>query len=260
MNNLKIIALNVNSIVSIHRRLNLLKFLNKHNPDIMLLSETKLKAKHYIEFEQYHVVRQDRQHTKQGGGTAILVHNKFKYQHITIDKLLYSAGLETTIIKIKFKNQAQLYIISVYCSSSSNTSIDAAFEKEWKQLFEILKLNNNKNYYVIAGDLNARHANWGNSINNARGIKVNRWINENDIIYRAKLFKPNAPTLIRSGNYLDLAIVDARLNINTNILDEIPTHSYDSDHKAIEIECTNLWEIDDTTNNNRNLAYNFHNI
>ena len=42
LNLLKIIAVNANSIVTNERRYNLLQFTSKHNPDIILLSETKL--------------------------------------------------------------------------------------------------------------------------------------------------------------------------------------------------------------------------
>ena len=51
--NLKIIHVNVNSIIAINRRFDLQKFINVHNPDIVLLNETKLSKKHKIKFLQY---------------------------------------------------------------------------------------------------------------------------------------------------------------------------------------------------------------
>lgn len=70
MNNLKIIALNVNSIVSVSRRLNLLKFMEQHQPDILMLSETKINRHHQITFKNYKIIRQDRPNSHQGGGTV----------------------------------------------------------------------------------------------------------------------------------------------------------------------------------------------
>lgn len=48
---LKIIHINVNSIIRLARRYELLNFLNKNKPDIVLLNETKLYKKHKLLFE-----------------------------------------------------------------------------------------------------------------------------------------------------------------------------------------------------------------
>lgn len=66
--NLKIIQINVNSLISISRRYNLQQFINKHNPDILLLNETKLNSRHRLLFYNYIMIRKDRKDSKQGGG------------------------------------------------------------------------------------------------------------------------------------------------------------------------------------------------
>ena len=58
--NIKIISVNVNSIVTNARRYNLLNFINKHEPDIVLLNETKLNSNHRISFEHYNIIRNGR--------------------------------------------------------------------------------------------------------------------------------------------------------------------------------------------------------
>lgn len=66
--NLKIIQINVNSLISISRRYNLQQFINKHNPNILLLNETKLNSRHRLLFYNYIMIRKDRKDSKQGGG------------------------------------------------------------------------------------------------------------------------------------------------------------------------------------------------
>jgi hypothetical protein len=50
--------------------------------------------------------------------------------------------------------------------------------------------------------------------------------------------------MMRSGNYLDLAIMDIRIKIDTNDRQEVKTHHYDSDHKAIEILVRGIGEFE----------------
>ena len=71
--NLKIAAVNVNSIVSKHKRFELLGFTTKLSHDIILISETKLNDKHKLEFKLFNLIRTDRPVSSQGGKTAILI-------------------------------------------------------------------------------------------------------------------------------------------------------------------------------------------
>lgn len=75
---LKIISINVNSIIKNQRRASLMNLINKQNPDIILLSETKLNKNHVITFTNYNVIRNDREEKNIGGGTAIIIKKKYK--------------------------------------------------------------------------------------------------------------------------------------------------------------------------------------
>ena len=68
---IKIIEINVNSIITNERRFNLLKFIEKNDPDEVFLNETKLNKKHKISFQNYQIIRRDRPDAIQGGGSAI---------------------------------------------------------------------------------------------------------------------------------------------------------------------------------------------
>ena len=58
--NLKIAAINGNSIISNHKRFELLEFTTKFSHDLILISETKLNDKHKLEFEFFNLIRTDR--------------------------------------------------------------------------------------------------------------------------------------------------------------------------------------------------------
>lgn len=67
----RVIVANVNSIVSNYKRIQLLNFLEKNNPDLILINETKLNKRHTLFFKNYNVVKVDRE-TGKSGCTAII--------------------------------------------------------------------------------------------------------------------------------------------------------------------------------------------
>lgn len=74
---IKAIVANVNSIISNYKRMQLLDFLKKNKPHLMLINETKLNKRHTLFFENYNTVRVDRDAGKGGGGTVILIKKKY---------------------------------------------------------------------------------------------------------------------------------------------------------------------------------------
>lgn len=230
---LKIISINVNSIIQNQRRANLLELLRKEIPDIVLLGETKISDRHKIEFKDYAMERRDRPNSNQGGGTAILIKKPLKYNLVITPESVAATNLEVTIIYFNLPQNKKLYIISAYAKCGNQKE----FNVELQQLFESLKLNNINNYYVLAGDLNAKHTNWLNESNNQRGLFLQNWLINNFAEFRAKLYSSEQPSFPKAGSYLDLGIIDCRLRVETVDIDKmrLPTHAYDSDHHALEI-------------------------
>ncbi|KOC63578.1 RNA-directed DNA polymerase from mobile element jockey [Habropoda laboriosa] len=171
INQLKILQINVNSIITNERRATLLDYLSKQKPDIALLSETKLNPNHKINFKDYIILRSNRPHAKQGGGTGILIRKDFSFKPIQPNSIKSNKCLETTIIEINLQNNYKLYIIAAYATCNYKKE----FIPELKHLFEELHLNNTKNFYLLAGDLNAKHQTWGNTNINKRGISLHKW-------------------------------------------------------------------------------------
>lgn len=231
---LKIIHVNVNSLIKISRRYELNNFIKNNNPDIVLLNETKLNNKHKLFFENFKLVRSDRKGNNRGGGTAILVRKEIKFNTIsnsTIDAFKY---LETCIIKIHTESNNVIYIISAYYPPGNN---DESLKRELQKLFESLNLESHNNFYILAGDLNCKHTDWGNSVNNHKGTIMKDWLMNNDIRFRINLFASVSPSYPRTNSYLDICIADQRIyiqreNHTTNCLKVLP---YDSDHEALQI-------------------------
>ena len=76
-----------------------------------------------------------------------------------------------------------------------------------------MKLHRLNTYYIIVGDFNAKHSLWYNATYNARVYQITKWLDTNEIKYKTKLYGTKEPTYPRSGSYLDICFIDARLRI-----------------------------------------------
>lgn len=226
---LKIISINVNSIVTNQRRLSLANMLKANNPDIVFLSETKLKVNHVINFQEYIMIRNDRKN-RMGGGTAILIKRNIEFKKVNIQLQQCESLIEYTIIKIKIKANTHLILIAVYAPCGNQKE----FIPELDLLFQRLQLEKEQNYYIIAGDLNAKHTSWSNPGNNPRGISLNRWLSINEFKYRSKLYSTLTPSYPFGESFLDTVIADVRL-VFKNAVNSFKLHCipYDSDHNAL---------------------------
>lgn len=236
-------ALNLNSIYSHQRRMALSDFLLQHKPDMLLVSETKLKPNCRVSFAGYTFVRDDRIDqgpARNNGGTGIIIAEGIAYEHVRLPEFGKNKLVETTVIRMRLSGSKKLYVVSAYGRTVDSTD----FHTEFNRLFTALDLSHPDNYFVIAGDWNARHRSWLNPVNNARGNAISSWLDTNGMAYRAKLHHTSMPTFDRGSSYLDIAIVDTRIQLaNTIHAYESTNHNdfgllnvpYDSDHNAIEM-------------------------
>ncbi|XP_034949284.1 uncharacterized protein [Chelonus insularis] len=216
--------------------------MEQQQPDIMLLTETKLNKKHKLGFKNYIIYRTDRVNSVQGGGTAILISKKIQAEPQFIPMLRDNKCLEATVIKLR-RDNISLFIISGYANHKNNKH---CFINELNSLLTFLKVQHLNNYFVLAGDLNARSTEWGDHDSNLRGDYLKKWLDDDGLIFRARLIPPCEPTYTRTGTYLDLCIIDHRLNVgNLPPENSMKTIEYDSDHRVttlnvkfdIPIEC-----------------------
>lgn len=248
--NLNIASINVNSIVRQQRRYFLQSFIDANKIDIALVGETKLNEKHTLQFDKHNIIRNDRNNSKFSGGTAIVIRKNIKYTTINYPNSMNNSALEYTIIKLKENNNKNLFIISAYATNAERRS--KIFLDELSLLFNELELHKEKNYYIILGDLNARNQAYGDSKNNARGRNLRNWELANEYKFKLSIIPPENFTFIRAQTFLDLALIDCRLNITNLNNHKIKTYIYDSDHKALiitleldpnmNIQCSNSQE------------------
>ena len=247
---LKIASINVNSIVTLNKRYDLHTFVETHNFDIILICETKLNNRHKIQFSEYNLIRTDRAANSKGGGTAILIKNNIPYEIIYSPSSKSNEIIEYTIALIKLETK-ELYLIALY----SNNLEKKKFIIELEYLFAKLKLNDADNLYIIAGDFNARHTAWGDSVNKRKGILLKNWLENDGILYRSRLIPPLSSTFPSANSFLDLCLLDSRLVIRDLINNKIQTLNYNSDHCAFSftVSVSNIAHLNKTDpfNNHR---------
>lgn len=151
---IKVISLNVDSIVSAPRKVLLTSFINSTRGDIYMFQETKLDAKIKLFVPNFNVIRSD---VRRGyGGTAILIRNGIPFRNPTFgrDKINYVS------IQIKIDGN-WTRMSSVYVTHGHNDILTA-----FHQIF-------NTNFPILyGGDFNSRHTNFGDPSVNSYGTHL----------------------------------------------------------------------------------------
>lgn len=153
--NLKIIAINANSLVSHEKRISMTTLIGDHDPDFILVGETKLMNKHKLSFKDYNIVRNDRHDNKRGGGTTIIIWKTFKFKKISLTCARNLNIIECTILEFMLKENRNLFVICAHAAGNNRTN----FKRDLDLIFKELKLHDGQNSYILAGDLNAKHRN-----------------------------------------------------------------------------------------------------
>lgn len=232
-NQIKLAAINANSIGSFKSRYDLQTFIDSYAIDICLISETKLNSKHKLHLPNHQLIRTDRQNATKGGGTAIAIHRKFKFTTIHYPNSHKNKAIEYTAIKIRTDQKSCLFIFSIYATQSTGHT----FINELHNLMTSFNLDNCTNYYIIAGDLNAKSTTWGDNNSNERGDQLIDWLEDNYLQFKSTLLSPNKPTYTRLNyeSYLDHCLIDLRIEVNNLSNGKLTTLPYDSDHNAITL-------------------------
>lgn len=214
-NKLKILELNVNSIISLDRRHQLNIFINEHNPDIFFLNETHLRSKHKINIRNYTFIRNQNNDEKYSG-TAILAKNNLNIEIITLNQNFIN--LEHVIIKVALTNNKYVYCICIYINP-----IKPFHTPDLTALFHFLDLKNN--LFVIGGDFNCRHPLLNDSTTNSFGTKFVRWLQRNNAAFNITMLNSSQPTY-KNTSYLDLFLINSNLfnfPIQNQIIHTYPT-------------------------------------
>lgn len=199
---IKIINLNIQSVVN--KISELKSYCEDINPDIISLTESWLKPKHFdIEFDinGYILYRKDR--ITRGGGIAVYAKNGLNFTHEEV-VLNININFEILIIKICQKISKPFYILNVYFKPNS---MNEQIIEEFNQILEKFLPNE----CIIIGDINI------DLISNSD----NKWVsNLNDYGFKQLISKPtrvlsildhiytNCPNNISGSGVLGIGISD----------------------------------------------------
>lgn len=227
---LKVIELNVRSLIKRSRRHDMCSFLQQHQPDVLLLCETQLRSEHRVEFKDYEFIRKDKVTGTMRTGSAILVKSKLSHHIIDTNKWNLKS-LECTSIRI-FTAGSPISLVSAYRNPTDYTNYSLCDD-----LNTIIAKLEPVGPFIIGGDLNARHTSWLNTKNCAHGSRLDNWYQTNMLNLSIKLYHSQKPTFYRGNirSHLDLFIVSDNISVQSppNLAGNLAILDYPSDHRAV---------------------------
>lgn len=212
---------NARSVAS--KSLELADFLRVHEVDICALTETHLKTNGKLWLPEHISIRLDRS-SAAGGGVAVLVHRSLaNYRVLPSFRMTFieaiGVELETSIGPVTF--------IAAYCPRQCSDS-DGTLQKFKNDLSQLTR---RRSKFVIAGDLNARHAVCGDSRNNKNGTVLA----DDALLGHYVLVNPDEPTFYSPtgrGSTLDIFLS----NIPDNLSPPKVFNELSSDHRPVIVE------------------------
>jgi hypothetical protein len=223
MSKLKILALNVNSILLLSRRHQLDVLLKERKPDIVLLSETRIQPKHKMSFKNYNMIRADRGNNS-GGGCAILIKESMKFKTMKLRNL---ENIETCAIEIFDEITSEETVIAAVYNNRGTNILTNDLNNLFRQI--------NRRKCIIGGDFNAKHQYWKDEYSNTAGKSLKKWIDEEGYLLDISHITSFHPT--REKSYLDFFLVSNNIDIEYSnnhplYLETFPSFS---DHDAVQL-------------------------
>ncbi|GFX89673.1 probable RNA-directed DNA polymerase from transposon X-element [Trichonephila clavipes] len=219
MNGLSLCSWNANGLLSKISEFRL--FVEKYDPDILLIQETRLRPTLNININNYTCYRNDRiTNGPTRGGTLIFIKKVHTIPHFNSPTLHH---VEATTVTLTPPNTNHISITSIYVPPRSDNLLFTL------DLETILQICSN---CVIVGDFNATHNSWNCSNNSTRGIQLKNFADTTN----PEIAFPNTPTRYRYNfsNTLDFALI-SNFNFPYNI-ESISELS--SDHNPVMLSFT----------------------
>lgn len=167
---------------------------------------------------------------------AVLIRKGIKFKSVYSKEIYRFKTVEACMICIPLRSDRRLYVGAIYAPKTAETSQQPSAIDEIDTIFRTLQLDSNSNYFILAGDFNARHAAWNNNVSNTRGTLLYDWWVSNRLQRRVALLATDSPSFPSHGSYLDLALVDSRFELartNETAVNCVRTVYYDSDHNGL---------------------------
>lgn len=212
---LRITTWNANGIQNRKQELEI--FLNTQNIDVCLISETHLTKQSYLKlrgYKVYHTIHPDNQAK---GGSAIIIKDNINHYE---EHCLQSAEIQLTVVEIKSIKQ-KLTVGALYCPPRYNLK-----KLDYKNFLQHLG-----DRFIVGGDYNAKHVDWGSRLTTTKGKELREAIREMGCNYHSTgkpTYWPTDPTKI--PDLLDFFI---SRRVSPNFIDIEENLDLDSDHSAV---------------------------
>lgn len=193
--------------------------INQHKPKIIALQETRTNPSINPNIKGYEIIFSHRPSGQ--GGVAIAIKTGIKFNKVQINSTLEAIAVEVNIPR-------KMTVCSIYLSP--NQQINRT------DLENIL--NTLPKPFILSGDFNAHHNQWGSKRDDSRGKMIEALINDQHLI----TLNDGNPTFIHSGNIngnnnitscIDLTLCSAEIadKLNWTVADD----QHGSDHFPIMI-------------------------
>lgn len=154
---LRIVTWNANGLLHHIQELDI--FLNMHNIDICLISETHFTKTSFCKIKGYNCYHALHPENKARGGSAILIKDHIKHnEELKVEKL----SMQVTTIKIQLNNIKTCSISAIYCPPRYNLK-----QVDYTNLLKILG-----SVFLIGGDYNAKNTYWGSRLTTTKGKEL----------------------------------------------------------------------------------------
>lgn len=218
---LRITNWNANSVQN--KKLDIINFINTHNLDIMMITETFLKPGIKFSIPNYRVYRLDRE-TGPKGGVAIVIKASIKHK---IMKSMNLKVIEALGIIVETQYGTVTLISAYHPGSNKNMR---AFTND------IIALTRIKTSYFLCGDFNARHRQWNCVQSNEAGKVL--FDKLQTVLF--SIHHPNTPTYIPCDHNRTPSTLDIIISNNINQISTPQTiTSLTSDHLPVAFEILN---------------------
>jgi hypothetical protein len=155
-NSPRIVLWNANGLTN--HKLELQTFLNTHKIDIALISESHFTTKSVFRMPNYKVYHIPRPDDRAHAGAAVIIRNSFSHYELIHHE---NNKIQAASVKVDVKPWP-LTLSAIYCLPRHAIS-----SKEYADLFESYGCK-----YLIGGDWNAKHTQWGATLITPKGINL----------------------------------------------------------------------------------------
>lgn len=212
---LKIVTWNANGILN--KKQELETFLNMQLIDVCLIAETHMTNQSFLKIRGYKIYHTNHPDNQAKGGSAVIIKESINHYE---ECQLQRAEVQLTVVGIKSTKQ-NLNIGAIYCPPRHNLK-----KTDYKSILQQLGER-----FIVGGDLNAKHVDWGSRLTTTKGSELRQAIKEIGCSFYSTgkpTYWPTDPN--KNPDLLDFFI--AR-KVSPNYIDVEENFDLDSDHSAV---------------------------